>query len=305
MNFAEIQTAVQANPALLNEIANGLGKDIIPVIGANEELVKGIVPVLGQKGFIVRSQADEQSYLDTQKKAWSNEIIPGRDNEIYTSIENLIFELTQDKKLSNEKASDYLKRKFNDVKNSKIGDPVLKEQLLTLQSQLSEKDTTHKNEIKTLEDKYFTKELDSLFSSDLNLVNIAIPAHLKTDEEKQQFITSQKSMIKRDAMQSLTAERDSEGNIIFKDETGKQLISTKDGKPLKPIDIITNKYAFYLAKDEGRKQGGSGSGSGSGSTGTYTSKEQVYEAVKAQGLEPLTKAFSDEYSKLLKENKLS
>lgn len=303
MNFAEIQTAVQGNPALLTEIANGLGKDILPVISQNDELVKGIVPVLGQKGFIVRTQAEEQSYLNTYKTQVIADEIPGKIKEVHDKYDEDLFSLTGKRKNHSEKTYDFVKRVFNELKTSKIEDPVLKEQLTTLQTQLSELDTKHKREVSELETKYFGRELDMLVSTELSNINIALPAHLTSDEDKQKYINTQKSMMKRDMLSALTAKKDNEGNIVFY-EGDKQLISTTDGKPLKPADIIKQKYGYYLAKDEGRKQGGAGSG-GNGGGSTFTTKDQVYQSLEARGLKPLTKAFSDEYVKVCKENNIN
>ena len=300
MTFAEIQSAVQGNPALLTEIANGFGKDIIPVIGQNDELFKGVVPVLGQKGYIVRTQSDEQSYLDKFKTQVIEQDIPARIKAVHDQYDNDLFELTGERKAPTEKTYDFVKRKITEIKTSKIEDPVLKEQLQTLQRQLEDKEKVHKKVVDDIESKYFGREIDMLVTSDLSQVNIALPAHLKTDDEKQKYISSQKSLMKKDLLSSFQAKQDNDGNIIFY-EGDKQLISNTDGKPLKPLDIIKDKYAFYIAKDEGRQQNGGGTG-GNGGQGTFTTKEEVYKYLETKGIEPLTKQFNDEYAKLVKEH---
>jgi hypothetical protein len=299
MTFAEIQTAVQGNPALLNEIATGFGKDIIPVIGQNDELVKGIVPVLGQKGFVVRSKADEESYLNTYKSQVIEQEIPTRIKEVHDKYDEDLFTLTGERKAPTEKTYDFLKRKISEIKASKIDDPVLKEQLTTLQKTLESKDKEHKTALEKMESDYFKRELNGMVSNALDTVNIAIPAHLKTDEEKQKYVASQKNMMKRDMLDNVTAKKDKDGNVVF--YNGEQpLTSTTDGKPLQAIDLIKDRYGFYLAA-ETQKTTGAGTGGNGGADGKFTTKEQVMEHLKAKGLKPLTKAFSDEYGKIIKE----
>lgn len=299
MTFAEIQTAVQGNPALLTEIASGFGKDIIPVIAGNEELVRGIVPALGQKGFIVRTKADEESYLNTYKAQVIEQEIPTKIKEVHDKYDEDLLTLTGERKAPTEKTYDFLKRKISEIKASKIEDPVLKEQLVTLQKNLEAKDKEYQTKIQTMESDYFKRELSGMVSNALDLVNIAMPAHLKTDDEKQKYVASQKSMMKRDMMDNVTAKKDKEGNVVF--YNGDQpLTSTTDGKPLKAIDIIKDRYAFYLAA-ELPKASGAGTGGNGGSEGKFTTKEQVYQHLEAKGLTPLTKQFSDEYAKIIRE----
>jgi hypothetical protein len=298
MTLAEIQQAVGANPALLTEIAQGFGKDIVPIIGQNEELTKAVLPILTQKGFIVRSKDDDQSFLNSYKTQVIETEIPLKVKEVHDAYDRDFEQLFGEKKQPTEKTYNAFKRKIEEIKSAQISDPVLKEQFKTLQDNLKNKEVEFKNQIGEIEQKYFKRELDMLLVSALNNVNIALPAHLKTDEEKQKYVSSQKSMMKRDMLESLTAKKDNEGNIVFYNGD-KPLTSTADGKALQAFDIIKERYDQYLSKEEGSKQHGAGTGKKNAEgKSIYQSKEDVYEAVKAMGFAERTKAFTDEYAKL-------
>lgn len=305
MTFAEIQQAVGANPALLTEIAQGFGKEIIPIITGSDDLVKEVVPKLSSRGFIVRSADEEKSYLSSylQRNDIRDSIVSPAIKDLHDRYDNDIFELTGERKGANEKTYDFLKRKITEIKASKIEDPVLKEQLTTLQRSLEDKEKTHKRTVEEIESKYFGREIDLNVSLALDKVNIAVPSQLKTDDEIQTYVNSQKSMMKRDFISSLTAKKDNDGNIVFY-EGDKQLISNTDGKPLKASDIISQRYGFYIAKDSGRQQGGAGSG-GNGGTSTFTTKEEVFKHLEGKGFKPLTKAFNDEALKIINEHKIT
>jgi len=253
------------------------------------------------KGYIIRNKEQDTNYFNTIKNQVIEQEIPSRIKEVHDKYDEDIFQLTGERKAPTEKTYEFLKRKISDIKSSKIEDSVLKEQLTTLQKQLEEKDKKYKSEMTDLESKYFGREIDFLVSSDLGQINIALPAHLKTDEEKQKYISTQKSMMKRDLLSALTAKKDNDGNVIFYDGE-KQLISTTDGKPLKALDIIKERYGYYLAKDDIRQQGGAGTGGNNTPGSNFTSKEQVYKYLESKGIQPLTKQFNDEYAKLIKEH---
>lgn len=305
MTFAEIQQAVGANPALLTEIAQGFGKDIIPVITGNDDLVKEVVPKLSSRGFIVRSADEEKSFLTSylQRNDVRDGIVAPAIKDLHDRYDNDIFELTGERKGANEKTYDFLKRKITEIKASKIEDPVLKEQLTTLQRSLEDKEKNHKKVVEDIESKYFGREIDLNVSLALDKVNIAVPAQLKSDDEIQSYVNSQKQMMKRDFLSSLTAKKDNDGNIVFY-EGDKQMMSTTDGKPLKASDLIQQRYGYYIAKDSGRQQGGAGSG-GNGGQSTFSTKEEVYNALVARNMKPLTKEFNDEYAKIISEQKIT
>lgn len=252
-----------------------------------------------QKGYTVRNKDQETSFLDNYKNQLIEQEMPARVKEVHDRYDEDLFNLTGERKQPNEKTYDFLKRKINEIKSSKIEDPVLKEQLLTLQKNLEQQTLNHKGELDKIEKDYFTREVKLMIRSDLNSVNIAIPAHLKTDEEKQKYVTSQRSMIERDMLENIPAKKDKDGNIVFY-EGDKPLTSTSDGKPLKASDIIKERYAFYITAGA-QQTTGAGTGGNGGGDQKFTSKQQVYDSLIAKGLQPNTKVFNDEYGKLVKE----
>jgi hypothetical protein len=300
MTIAEIQQAVGANPALLGEIAT----TFVPEVMKNPDLIKSVIPVFTQNGYVVRSQADETSYLETYKNTVVEKEIPTRIKQVHDQYDTDIFELTGERKLPNEKTYDFLKRKITEIKNSKVDDPTLRAQLTKLQDDLKAKDTQHAEAISKMESGYFKEQLTSLISTPIDLLDIAIPTHLKTPEEKTKYIETQRRMMKRDMLENITGKKDAQGMIVFY-EGETPLTSTADGKPLKAIDIINMRYSSYIAADS-RSQKGAGSGlEMKDGKPVFTTKQQVYDYLVGKGMSDKSKAFTDEYAKLVTEHALT
>lgn len=300
MTVQEIQQAIGANPALVNEIAQNI---VLPVLGENEELIKAAIPSISKKGYKIRTETDEQSFLDSFKNQVIETEIPARIKEVHDRYDADLFELTGKRKQPAEKTYDFLKREITELKNSQIADPVTKERIKALEAQLETKQTEFKKELEAVENKYFKRELEMSIGAALDNVNIALPAQLKTDEEKEKYIKAQRSMMKRDMLE-LVAKKDNEGNIVFYDKE-KPLTSNENGKPLTPSDIIKDRYGLYIAKDEGRKMTGAGTGGNNGSGDkAFQNKEAIIAHLTANGVQQGTKDFYTQYEKLCKESGL-
>jgi hypothetical protein len=301
MTIAEIQQAVGANPALLGEIAT----TFVPEVVKSPELIKGVLPIFTQNGYVVRSQADETSYLETYKNTVIEKEIPTRIKEVHDRYDQDIFDLTGEKKQPNEKTYDFLKRKITEIKNSKVDDPTLRGQLEKLQKDLLDKDNVHKEAISKMESGFLKDQLTTLVTTALDVIQIAIPAHLKTPEEKGKYEETQRRMMKRDMLENITGKKDAQGNVIFY-EGETPLTSTADGKPLKALDIINSRYSSYIAVDPNRKQAGAGSGlEMKDGKPIFTTKQQAFDFLVAKGMDEKTKAFTDEYAKLVREHALT
>ena len=106
--------------------------------------------------------------------------------------------------------------------------------------------------------------------------------------------------MKRDLVENITAKRDKDGNVIFYDGD-KPFTSPTDGKPLSATDIVNARFVQYLAAD-GRKMSGAGTQFSQDGKPTFSNKQSVYDYLIAKGLTEKTKAFYDEYEKLIKEH---
>jgi hypothetical protein len=302
MTFAEIQAAVGANPAILGEIATNYGKDIVPLITKDAELVKGIVPVLSKSGYVVRTQDEEKSFLSSyeQTQEVRDRIMAPAIKEVHDLYDKDFEQLFGEKRGSNEKTYNAYKRKIEELKASKITDPTAKDQITKLQADMEKLVMDHKKEVETMEGTFFKEKVTGLFSAALDNVSIALPVHLKNDEEKQKYTASQKSMMKRDLIENITAKRDKDGNVIFYDGD-KPLTSPTDGKPLSASDIVNARFVQYIAAD-GRKMSGAGTQFSQDGKPVFSNKQSVYDYLVAKGLQEKTKPFYDEYEKLIKEH---
>ena len=144
------------------------------------------------------------------------------------------------------------------------------------------------------------EQLKSVIGSEFNKVTIAVPVHLKTDAEKQNYINKQKSLLEADFLATYTPKEDNEGNIVYY-HGDKLMNSTQDGKPLSAEQIISANYSAYFDVSTGR-QGGAGSGQSGSSGGTFSTTEDVYKHLESKGLVRLTGEFNKEAAKLIKEH---
>jgi hypothetical protein len=302
MTFAEIQAAVGANPALLGEIATNFGKEIVPLITKDAELIKGIVPVLTKSGYVIRTQDEEKSYLTSyeQNQEVRDRIMAPAIKEVHDMYDKDFEQLFGEKRGSNEKTYNAYKRKIEELKASKITDPTAKDQITKLQADMEKLTADHKKEVEILKGDFSKQKVKGLFSSALDRINIALPIHLKTDEEKQKYTSSQKSMMNRDLIENITYKEDKDGNVIFYDGD-KPLTSPTDGKPLSAMDIVNSRFVQYIAAD-GRKATGTGTQFNQDGKPVFSSKQSVYDYLIAKGLQEKTKPFYDEYEKLIKEH---
>jgi predicted transcriptional regulator len=302
MTFAEIQAAVAANPGLVGEIATNLGKDIVPHLIKDAETIKTIVPSLTKNGFIVRTQDEEKSFLTSYESSQEvrDRIMAPAIREVHDAYDRDFEQLFGEKRPSNEKTYAAYKRKIEELKASKITDPTAKDQITKLQADIEKMSTDHKTELNNLETTYFKEHVSGLFGSALDNIIIALPSHLKTDEEKTKYTNSQKLMMKKDLLENITYKKDKDGNVIFYDGD-KPLTSPTDGKPLLAIDIVNSRFAQYIAIT-GRTQPGTGTKFNQDGKPVFTTKQSVYDYLIAKGLNEKSKPFFDEYAKLIKEN---
>jgi hypothetical protein len=296
MTIAEIKSEAEKTPALKSEIFSSF----------KDEFLKGVQA----EGMIVRSKDDDQKFLDNHVKT----VVDGKVAEQLKEkvaveygksmgeIDTFLKEITGVEKNNGEKTTAYAKRALEAIK-AKGGDPVTKAKVEELEKILETKESEYKQKISDLETASFKQMIDFELNSDLDKRNYPVPAHLKTDEEKQKFVAEEKEMIKGNYLSRFTTKKDNDGNIVFY-EGDKPLMSQKDGKPMKAGEIISERYAHRFVPT-GHVQTGTGTGQqGGGAASGFKTKDDVHKHLAAQGIEAGTKEYMDQYSQLVTDNKL-
>ncbi len=291
-----VRAAVGKTPALLAEILSGFKADFVK--GAEAE------------GLVVRTKEQDQQYLDNHVNA----VVDGRvkkdlqkkvDEEFGNAmrkIDDEIKAVTGIEKKPGEKTTEYAKRAVEEKRQG--GDPITKEKVTQLEQLLASTKTDYETKLTEAQTQLFNKEIEWQVTGDLDRRNIVVPAHLKTEEEKQAFISQQKSMMRQGFLSTVTPKRDEQGQIIYY-EGDKPLMNQKDGKPKVAGDIIGEKYSAWFVPP-GKQTTGTGSGGSGGllPEGGFKKKEEIHEYLKANGVEAGTKDYMTQFEKLATDAKI-
>lgn len=292
MTIEQINEAIAANAELGNQLAGQL-------LTNNDIVSKVVMPKLTEAGFSIRSKDDETAFVasieSSLRPKLEAEIIPANDKKHYTAIEALVFETTGIAKEANERATDYLKRATTAIKTQSVSDPVVKAQLEAIQNELRTSKTAWEAEKADLISKHQNEKVTGFVKSALKGLNFNVPVTL-SDDEKAKYSQAQSDLISN-AFSKFTAKFNDSGEIMFFDGDI-PFINSKNGKALQPEEIIAERFGYLLAK-ETQQQAGAGSGQKKNAKGEtiYSTKESVFEALKAEGLKENEKAFMDEYRK--------
>lgn len=296
-------------PLTLEEIKTESGKD--------PELKKGILSTFKDdfvkgaesEGLVVRTKEQDQLYLTNHV----NQILPGKVDEAFTkkfkesldAMDAEIASLTGAVKGPHEKTSEFIKRAVKEF-NAKGGDPVTKEKVTQLEEMLKNSKAEFEKKYADKENELFNSQIEWQVNGFLDKINIAVPVHLKTDEDKQSFVNQQKALIKHGFLNDHRAKKDDNGNVVFY-EGDKPLMSTKDGKPKGAPDIIQEKYAAWFVPAS-HTQTGTGAGqngtTGGTANGAFKNKEDIHKHLAAQGMDASTKEYYSDFQKLATENKI-
>ncbi len=90
--------------------------EIIEHLNSNEEASKGVMEALKEKGYVIRSQDEETSFLGKVTKQVEEDKIKPRLKEIYSQFDKDIEEATGLKKDPNEKSYEFAKRAGSSLK---------------------------------------------------------------------------------------------------------------------------------------------------------------------------------------------
>jgi hypothetical protein len=292
----QIREAVEKQPDLKTGILSSFKDDFIKTPPAD---------------VVVRTKEQDDQFVQSSVE----KILPQKVEEKFNlkfkekldEMDATIEQLTGEKKEVKEFTTDFAKRAFK-AYHSKGGDPVTKERVKQLEDSLNTMKTDYEKKLSDSEGKLFSKEIDWQMNGELDKVNIALPVHLKTDQEKQGFITQQKALIKQGFLSAYQPKKDDQGNIVFYKGDQPQL-SQKDGKPMSAGELIAKDYAPWFVP-AGIQQGGTGIGAGNGQgaglpSGGFKDKESIHAYLAANGIEAGSKKYMDELQRIASESKIA
>jgi len=231
-------------------------EEIEQEIANSPDLLTGVVGLINKKGFVVRSQDEEKSYIENyERNVIPNKVsasIGDKVKEIATRYEQDLLEITGLQKEPTEKYYDFQKRVFNELKTKGVDKSSLdqlelyKGKVSELQQALTAKEESAKNEILSF-------KAQSLLDSALANFNIAFPAHLTTDEEKNAYKKSIQSMVVSDLKTKITP-KDNNGEIaLYEGDT--LHFDIKTGKNLSYLDVIKKHYGAFHAPEQEAPRG--------------------------------------------------
>ena len=276
-------------------------EEIEQELSTNADLLKGVIGLVSQKGFIVRNQDEEKSFIENYEK----NIIPQkvsasigeRVKEIATRYEQELTEITGLSKEPNEKYYDFQKRVISDLQNKGgEGSKDLIAQLNLYKDKVAQLDQSLQQEKESKKNEILSFKNQSLLDSALQGLNLAIPAHLTTEEEKAQFKKTFENMVKND-FQSKYKPADVDGQLAYYE--GEQLMfDTTTAKHLTPADIIKKSYGAFISPDVQQPKGmGLGTQTPTPKVGKMT-KEEYFAYADEKGITTGSKAWYDGYTEL-------
>ncbi|OZI09950.1 hypothetical protein BWI93_01010 [Siphonobacter sp. BAB-5385] len=237
LTFAEIRTAIDSDAALKSELLKGIEPEVIAA--------------LTSAGSVVKKQSDIDQAITAAKSEATR--------DAHNAWETKMVELTGKQKPEGKKGLDWAAEEFTALKTSASSSATDKSELTQLRTELN----TLKSELKTKDAEAYKKEVNGLIDGAVQNVNIFIPPHLKTDEEKNAYVNHQRKALRAVFTSELEAKPDAErGTVFFEGETA----LLKDGKALNPTDIIKERYKTFLAPEKQQQQG-TGTGGNNGNSG--------------------------------------
>jgi hypothetical protein len=298
MELAEIQAEIAKNPTLKTGLVGALRDDVLTV--------------LKNEGGIYRTKDEETQFLENhERNIISGKVdaeIGAKIKEVYDRLDKDIEESTGLKKGPHEKTYDFNKRVIAklkaDIAAKAGGDTTaLQQQLQDAQKALEErKDYVPKTELEKLQTQLFTERIESRLTNALDKYVIAVPAHITDDKAKQQFIETQRRLIKSDFL-SRFAPKQANGETVFYDGD-KLLTNPATAKPLTEAELLSDHYAGYFQPVTKPKTGAGSGGSGAGddvdpNESELKTKEEVGKYLEKKGLAIGSREFNKEYARII------
>ncbi len=238
MTYAEIKAAIDGDASLKAELLKGLEPDVITALTTAGNVVKKKVEI-DQEITTAKGEATRDAH-----SAW----------------ETKIGELTGKTRPEGKKGLDWAVEEITAIKSKAAGSDTDKSELNQLRTELN----TLRTELTNKDAESFKREVNGLIDGAVQNANILIPAHLKTDEEKNSYVALQRKALKSLFTSELVAKTDQErGTVFFEGENA----ILKDGKALTPTDIIRDRYKTFLAPEKQQQNGAGTGGNGGGNDG--------------------------------------
>lgn len=286
MTFEEIKKALETTPEIVKQVVSSF----------KDSIIKELEPEL-----VIRTKEEDESYVAAKLNSQLSEKIKAEFGKTMDGIDARIKEITGVEKTNGEKTTDYLNRVIGEIKNKGV-DPVQAQRVKDLETQLEAAKAAQAK----LEGDIFNKEVDMTIGNALDKSNFFVPPHLKTEEERNSYISAQRELITLGFKKALAAKRNEDGSLVFYEGETPQ-ISTKDGKPLSATDLISQKYQAYFVP-AAHSATGTGTGQqGAANTGTasFKSTDDVHAYLKQQGIEPTQSEYMQQFKTLVTEHKIS
>jgi hypothetical protein len=102
-----------------------------------DEVLK-YVETKGDESFIVRTEAEEKTFLENYGKKIEEEVIPGKISELHTRYDDDIFSVTGMKKNPTEKTYEFTKRVLAEFKTKAEKTSVLEKEIADLKKQIAD-----------------------------------------------------------------------------------------------------------------------------------------------------------------------
>lgn len=299
LTIDQIKEVAEKQPELKNAIISSFTPDFLKTPPAD---------------VVIRTKDEDKKYLDSHVSAVVEERVSKESQarvdqefgKMLTNIDQHVESVTGLKKNPGEKTFDFAKRALEE-KQRAGGDPVTKERVRQLEETLNATKTEYEKKLGEANGQLFSREIEWQINADLDKQAIALPVHLKTDEEKQGYTNQQKALIKQGFLGNYTPKRDDKGNIVFYKGDQPQL-DAKDGTPLSAGSLIGRDFSAWFVP-QGQTQTGTGTGSGQGQgagvpTGGFKDKEDIHKFLAANGVDAGSKQYMDELQRLAGEAKI-
>jgi hypothetical protein len=102
-----------------------------------DEVLK-YIETKGDESFIVRTEAEEKTFLDNYGKKIEEEVIPGKISELHTRYDDDIFSVTGMRKNPTEKTYEFTKRVLAEFKTKAEKTAILEKEIADLKKQLAD-----------------------------------------------------------------------------------------------------------------------------------------------------------------------
>lgn len=222
-----------------------------------------ILQALQQKGLVVRTPEEEQTFLSNYEQnvlepkiqLGYKERIGEEVKNIYNRIDEDIYNATGQRKRPDQKTYDHLK----EVLSIRLDETskVLKSQI----ESLSEKASTLEQQL-IQEKEQFSKKMteykvNSTFDSEFAKRTIAVPSTISDEGHKKAYIEQQINAMKSNIFQKYQY-ADTQNGMVFLKQDGTPVLNPKTATPATAEDLLTLEFGYYFVDTS--KQGGLGSG---------------------------------------------